>query len=299
MPIILLCTIVLILLLCLWFLPKGNLLYELLQLPIYWYGVSQVDTSQMKVTKHRYGKQRRQYFYFCQPLNQPTTKKNVVVYFHGGAWAFGAPWQFIANAQQLVHEGYCVFMPSYRRTPMYRFYDLRADITNTLIKIKEVMQTNQLEDKNFIFSGISAGGNLAALLTFDKKELKKVGVSSKQIAGAFFSGAPLDLDKMPWSIPLWLYAGGRNSSTYKAANPISYLKDYKEKIPILIIHGTKDGIVSYNNACCFSEELCKTQTECTQFYSIENGIHVDSTKWSYEDKELRKTLFAWLKTLEI
>lgn len=287
-----------LLFLCFWFIPKGNLLYELLRLPIYWYGVSQVDTSQMKVTKHRYGTQRRQYFYFCQPLNQPSTKKNVVVYFHGGGWAFGAPWQFMANAKQLVHQGYCVFMPSYRRIPMYSFYDLRADITNTLIHIKKLLQANQLEDKKFIFGGISAGGNLAALLSFDKKELKKAGVSSQRISGAFFSGAPLDLNKMQWSIPLYLYAGNQNSDKFKAANPISFLQKNQEKIPVLIIHGTKDGIVEYENARYFSERLSQIQANMTQLYTIENGIHVDSTRWSYEDEDLRKTLFAWLKKLE-
>lgn len=286
-----------ILFICFWWIPKGNPIYELLRLPNYWYRVFKVDTSQMNITKYKYGKQRRQYFYCCEPLNGQTSKKNVVVYFHGGAWAFGAPWQFFANAQQLVHEGYCVFMPCYRRTPMYSYYDLREDITTTLKTITAVMQDKHMADKKIVLSGISAGANLAALLAFDRAELKKTGISREQISGAFFSGGPLALNKMKFSIPLWLYAGRPGSVKFKAANPINYLQA-DENLPVFIIHGTKDGIVEYGNAVHFANKLSEIQADLTEFYTIKEGIHVDATRWSYDDGDLRKALFDWLRRLE-
>ena len=297
MLVILFITPILLFFILLVIVPKGNILYELLQLPAYWLNVIQVDSKQMKVQRHSFGKNSRQYLLFCQPLDKKNTKNKLVIYFHGGGWAFGSPQHFIANAQQLVHQGYAVVMPAYRRTPWYSYYDIREDLTLTLKKVLDILQDHRMEKKNFIFAGMSAGGNLAALLAYNTQELEKTGIKKDQIKGAFYTGAPLDLTKMRPSIPLWLYAGNRNKQKFWDANPINYLQK-GEKMPVLIIHGLKDGIVEYDNVLSFAERLESIHPNIVQLHTIEEGGHLDAVRWSYQNNAVRKTLFKWLEQLE-
>lgn len=277
--------------------PKGNLLYELLQMPGYWINMIQVNTRQMKVQRYKFGKNRRQYLLFCQPLDKKNSKNNIILYFHGGGWAFGSPQHFIANAQQLVHQGYYVIMPAYRRTPWYSYYDIREDLTLTLKKTLEIMKEYRIENKNFIFGGMSAGGNLAALMSYNPEELAKCGISKTRVKGGFYTGAPLDLSKMRPSIPLWLYAGRRSSQKFRDANPINHI-DKGEDMPVLIIHGLKDGIVEYDNVLSFAEKLNQIHPKIVKIHTVEDGGHLDAVRWSYQNNEVRKALFKWLEERE-
>jgi len=277
--------------------PKGNALHEILHLLPWWYRILKIPVDNQLETKHLFGRHWRQYFLFFQPKNKKSTKGNVIVYFHGGGWQFGSPERLRANAQVLVNEGYCVFMPSYRRLPFYDYFDIREDISTALSKILEVMKKNGLAEKKIILGGMSAGGNLAALLFYDHQNLEAAGFSPNLFSGIFLLGAPLDLERMRPSPSLYFYAGNRKRKQFQLANPISYLRqaDYP---PALIIQGTTDGFVEYEVAVSFFEKLEKINPGNSSFFELEKRSHLEVAAWVFENNETRKTLFNWLEAVE-
>jgi len=74
--------------------PKGNLLHEILHLPIYNWKMQMTPIKNISVEKIPFGKHRRQYLLFIEPDNRPVDKDKVIVYYHGGGWMFGNPKQF-------------------------------------------------------------------------------------------------------------------------------------------------------------------------------------------------------------
>jgi acetyl esterase/lipase len=251
----------------------------------------------MITEKHRFGKHRRQYVLFFQPVNRKTNKKNVIIYYHGGGWRSGSPELLRSNAQVFVNLGYCVFMPSYRRTPFNAYPEIREDLSMSLQKIVDVMKINGLDDKKIILGGMSAGGNLAALMFYDRNQLLDIGLSQELFSGLMLFGAPLDLELMKDTFVLRDFAGKRGQKTFQRANPISYLKG-DENIPVMCVHGTHDGLVPYSGALSFKEKLINFNYKNLTFITLKKASHLETAYWSIENNYIRKIIIKWLTQRE-
>lgn len=280
-----------------WVIPKKTNLFELLRIPIFLFRSITSERKNMIAEKHRFGKHRRQYVLFFQPLNRKTDKKNVIVYYHGGGWRSGSPELLKSNAQFLVNMGYCVFMPSYRRTPFNSFPEIRDDLSQSLKKVVNIMKNHSLQDKKIILGGMSAGGNLVALKLYDRNELAKLGFSQQIFGGIMLFGAPLDLEKMKDTFVLRDFAGHRDSKTFQQANPINHLQN-DESIPVLCVHGTHDGLVPYANAKSFKNKLSKINENILTFVSVEKASHLETATWAIENNYIRKVIVEWLSKRE-
>ena len=278
-----------------WFVPKGRLIHELLRLPQYQYFAQTRPRDNMDIEKHFFGSHRRQYLLHCTPKNGATQNK-VVIYYHGGGWSLGTPEMFRINAQFFVNQGYEVFMPSYRRIPQYRYPAIRSDLSSALKKIKEIMETRGIGDQKIILGGMSAGGNLVALMCYDRSALATLGYSQDMFAGLLLCGAPLNLNQMSPSPVLWAYAGSQSSPTFQQANPIEHLSS-EESIPVLCLHGKKDGLVQYPSAASFIKKIKTIQSNNVEMITIKEGTHLDVGSWNFHDNELRRQLTAWLERL--
>jgi len=142
---------------------------------------------------------------------------------------------------------------------------------------------------------MSSGGNLAALLLLDQSLLLDTGFTPAAFAGALLCGAPVNLEGMTSSFVLAKYAGKRTDSSFKKASPIYHLPTTLDK-PILIIHGTNDGLVNYHGTAEFVNKLTSINKSQTDFYTIPNGSHLKAVSWAYEDNEVRKKIINWLFT---
>lgn len=276
--------------------PKANNLHEILHIPIVI--VSNLLTSKKNLITHkiRFGKKWRQYFLLHLPKHQEVTKDHIVLFFHGGGWMAGNPELIQSEAQILANHGYASIFSNYRKAPWVSYYGMREDITLCLQKIEEIKKEFNLDGKKIIIGGMSAGANLAALLAFQDEELKKINFDPNLISGLLLCGPPIDLSRMPWSIPLYLFAGNKGSEKFKKANPInSFNKNHQ--FPILLIHGNKDGLVSYNNTLSFMEKTKRFPDCSIRLHTLENGTHMQTAEWGHKDGEVRKVIFDWLKEL--
>ena len=256
-----------------------------------------VITSSRKVEPHQkyfYGKQNKQYLCWFEP--KEGAKDTLIIFFHGGAWTFGSPEMFSNRARLFIKKGYRVVMPAHRKLPKFSYSHIREDLILLMQKIKALMKEKGLKKRKIILSGMSSGGNLAALLLLENTLLKETGFEPADFIGAFFCAAPLNLAGMTDSFVLDMYAGKKDSETFRLASPINHLSD-GFSTPVLIIHGTEDGIVRFESTLDFVEKLKQINPDILNFYTISKGSHLDAVGWAYKNNTLRKVILDWLEKI--
>lgn len=278
-------------------LPKGNPVHELLNLPSYWLGLSRIDISSMQTRKIHYGDHHRQYFLLVPPPVEVPLQDKVIVYFHGGGWKFGKPEQFKPSVKAFHDAGYPVVLPSLRRTPYSNYFDMREDLNRLLLSIRALQQEQNWTASRLVLGGMSAGGNLAALLCFDHHQLEQLNISPALFAGLLVLGAPLDLKKMPDSLLLRAFAGPRDSEQFRLASPLEHWQDHYPTTPVFCVHGQCDGLVAYESAQTFVKKLEAIQPEKIRFVSSRYGTHLDAAAWGHSNEELKREILSWLKKL--
>ena len=276
--------------------PKGNPLHEIFHLIPYHLKSSLIALDDLVEEKHAFGKHSRQYFLYFHPKKDAPKRKQFIIYFHGGGWQFGKPELFRANAKVFTDQGYPIFCMSHRRIPFYDFQDMREDLTTGLRAVLNWRKKQNLPNENILLGGMSSGAHLAAMLLYDRKALEKIGLSQKIFSGIFVCGAPLDLSKMRKSFTLKYLKGNPKQSNYKSPNPIDYLQK-EEQIPMLAIHGTKDGLVEYAAGKSFYDKLKSINPKLIQLHTIPNGTHLNAVNWVLENDTIRKLILNWISTL--
>lgn len=277
--------------------PKGNPIHEIINLPSYWLGLSRVDTSGMQEHKIYYGDHHRQYFIHIPPPARVKIKNMIVVYFHGGGWKFGKPERFKSSIKAFHDAGYPVILPSVRRTPHFNYFDMREDLNHLVLKVRELQYDHGWENKRLVLGGMSAGGNLAALLCFDHQQLNKIDLSPSLFAGLLVLGAPLDLEHMEDSLLLRAYAGTRESERFRLANPAAHWRQHQPVTPVFCVHGQCDGLVAYQSALAFVRTFEDIQPEKIQFVSSKSGTHLEAAAWGHTNADLKREILSWLKKL--
>ena len=276
--------------------PKGNLLHELLHLPNFWWNLSKLDTTKLQSTRLNYGDHSRQYFLFIPPAAKQENPKRLIVYFHGGGWAFGKPENFKGSILPFHEAGYPVIMPSVRRTPFYNCFDIRKDLNQLLLSILAFQKQQGWQHQKLIVGGMSSGGNLAALLCFDRRALAKIQQDQALFAGLLAVGAPLEINKMFYSPVLYAFAGLRGSQQFKLANPVEHLAQ-SDPISVLAVHGDRDGMVSYQSALAFNQRLTERHPDKLQFVALPKGTHLEAASWGHQNDALSGEIMSWLRKL--
>lgn len=274
--------------------PKGTNLHEIIRLPYYNYKAQTARKDEMLMEKHSFGDHHQQYFMLFLPKNGNVTQDQVIVYFHGGGWTFGSPMMFRCNAQFFVDRGYAVVMPTYRRLPFFRAPDMLEDAALALKKTSTVLASKDLGHKKIILGGLSSGGHLAGLLAYDENIWSNLKISRDRLAGIMLLAAPLDFSSMAPTPVLWRLAGRKGSDFSKRASPVTYVNQGDEK-PVLIVHGTKDGLVNYKGSISFLE---KRGAQSLVFHTIKNGTHLDAGYWVFEEGDTREAVLKWLAEIQ-
>ena len=282
----------LLLLAAYWFFPKGNPVHEGLHLLDFWVPIWRSSVKDLPVEKISYGLHRQQYFLWIPPPD-PGACRLFVLYFHGGGWQFARPKGFRAQAKVLRAQGYGVILASYRKIPFHHAGHLREDLDLLIVRVERRLEETGQASLPLVVGGMSAGGHLAAWLFCQQEELRRLGIRPSRLAGLFAFGAPLDLAAMPWSPPLFLLAGRRDSERFRKANPVTHLK-YPDDRPVLLFHGTKDGLVPYRVAVSFFEKL-KPLNPNAQLITLRGQTHIQTAGWSHGNEEVRRRLLEWLE----
>lgn len=174
--------------------------------------------------------------------------KPLLVMIHGGSWEGGDLEQLANVNRYFAARGLHVAALSYRLSPEHTYPTHAQDIQLALEWLIEHAETYGYDAQHILLAGRSAGGHLA-LLTGMKANIPN-------IRGIISFYAPTDLHwswehpSSPWIMDspriLRAFLGGSPEEVpqqYEDASPILHVSS--ENPPVLLIHGTRDELVSY------------------------------------------------------
>lgn len=207
----------------------------------------------------------------------------LVIWIHGGGWRNGAKGAG-GPAIGLLKQGFAVAAINYRLSGNAPFPAQIEDCKAAIRYLRANAHKYGFDPEQFGVWGSSAGGHLVALLgtSGDVKTLEgDVGdhddVSSRVQAVCDWYG-PTDLLQMGGShnnadSPESLLIGGpiqTNKEKVARANPITYVS--ADDPPFLIMHGTSDTVVRYNQSELLKTALKKAGVEC-QLVPLDGAGH--------------------------
>jgi acetyl esterase/lipase len=240
-----------------------------------------------------------------QPTKKVYDNTPVVFFIHGGAWIGGRKesinmTRFGEAVNMLRESGYTVITPSYTLAEEGRspFPDCVNDVTDAVEWTRINADKYGFDVDNFGIIGESAGGHIAMMNAFPdsvsfNRKYRKVDFTylidvygPTKLEGIYHSKLADSLDVILTKLPETIsskfnmanYLFGfdpkgdttRANAIMKLYSPINYVT--KNVPPVLIIHGTADIVVPFEQSLLLIEKLCRVNAK-TEFHSLENVNH--------------------------
>jgi acetyl esterase/lipase len=215
-----------------------------------------------------------------------------VVFVHGGAWLHGDPSQAAGNALHFARRGIATVSISYRLAPAHRFPAPVDDVRRGLRWVRAHAAELGVDPQRIALLGLSAGAHLTMMahvaralpeLTPDlPAELAGV---AEDVRAVIVHYGPFDLTRsrpFPDGIdPAGELLGPRRSDErwVHLASPVRHAAHVSA--PVLLIHGTKDTVVSYRESVRMHEALTAAGKPA-EILLLEGAPHAFQTEWRGE-----------------
>ncbi len=235
-----------------------------------------------------YGDDELQTFDIVMPGKN--ANRGVIVMIHGGAWTDGGKGEFENIKIDFYKHGFTFAKIDYRfALNGLAMDDLLEDVTAALAGIKQTAAEKGIGLENAMLGGISAGGQMALLYSYSRREEAPLSVKccvgmsavSDMTAESVWIGNPLDeyqsaKNKMV-KIGSRLCGLDFDESNFEEAIPylekISPLAYAENAVPTILAHGVADDIIPYDIAVSMYNALNANGIECP-FVSFTNSGHM-------------------------
>lgn len=168
-------------------------------------------------------------------------KHPVVVWLHGGGWAFGNKSSIQEKPAMMVDHGYAFVSVNYRFVPDATVEQIASDVAKAIRWVHDNGAKYGIDNKRIFVAGHSAGAHLSALVCTDGKYLKAAGMSLADIKGCI----PVDtavydvkrhMDGPPPLMFLYINAFTTDEKTQRQLSPITHVAKEKGIPPFLLLH---------------------------------------------------------------
>ncbi len=218
----------------------------------------------------------------------PTKKYPVVFNVYGEPWGQTATnsWSSLYNIL-LTQQGYCVINIDNRGTPCLKGAEWRKSIYRKIGLLnasdqaeatKQIRQWDFIDEDRISVWGWSGGGSMTLNLLFQYPEIYQTGISVAPVAWQLYYD----------NIYQERYMGlpQENEEDFIKGSPLTYAKDLKGNL--LLIHGTADDNVHYQNSEALINELVK-HNKMFSLMSYPNRSH-----GIYEGANTRRHLYTMM-----
>lgn len=216
---------------------------------------------------------------------------------HGGGWVAGDKQQYITYIfQPLSDAGFAWFSINYRLAPQFHFPADADDVESAIRFVKANATKYKADRKRIALIGESAGGHLVSYVgARNRKDVRVTAVVSMYGIHDFVAAA-VAWKPLPHEL-LDLFGiaavNADTAATLIQASPVVYIS--KEMPPYLLMHGSKDEDVPYEQSVEMCEKMKKVDARC-DLITIEGAPH-GMDHWEPHPEWLwyKKALVDWLK----
>ena len=174
----------------------------------------------------------------------------LVVFFHGGGWHSGDPYDYRWVARALAEKGYATALVGYRLNRSGRFPAMLQDSAAGTRWALGHAAEHAIDPTRVVLMGHSAGAYNASMLTLDRQWLGREGLPEGMVKGAVVLAGPSDF-----------YPFEKKSSINAMSHwprpqdtqPVNFVR--ADAPPMLLVHGTKDTVVRPRNAVILARTL--------------------------------------------
>jgi acetyl esterase/lipase len=189
-----------------------------------------------------YGPEPSQKLDIYVPANTKNKLMDVIVFFYGGRWTYGAKEDYRFVAATFVKEGFTVVIPDYRKYPQVRFPVFVEDGAKALTWTSDHIAEFHGDPTRVHVVGHSAGAHIGALLAADAHYLAKEG-KDRSLAIHDFAGLAGPYAFTPDEPDLEDMFGP--ASNYPSMQVPTFIDGTQP--PMLLLYGDKDRVVKYSN----------------------------------------------------
>ena len=216
---------------------------------------------------------------------------------HGGGWVGGDKQQYITYIfQPLSDAGFAWFSINYRLAPQFRFPADADDVASAIQFVKANAAKYKVDPKRIALIGESAGGHLVSYVGARNRPDSRVAAVVSMYGVHDFVAAAVQWKPLPHEL---LDLFGITAVTAETApelikaSPVVYIS--KEMPPFLLMHGSKDEDVPYEQSVEMCDKMKKAGAHC-DLITIEGAPH-GMDHWESHGEWLwyKKALVEWLK----
>ena len=189
---------------------------------------------------------------------QASDKRPAIVFFFGGGWSGGHPKQFYQQADFFAEQGFVCFSAEYRVRSRNRTtpFECVKDGKSAIRWVREHAAELGVDPNRIVASGGSAGGHVAAC----------TGV----IEGCEEAGEKLEISSIPNAMILFnpvldTTEKGYGAKRFKPEQKTDLSPCHQVRkgiVPTLLLHGTADKAVPFENAERFARLMKEAGNEC-------------------------------------
>jgi acetyl esterase len=216
----------------------------------------------------------------------------VCILVHGGGWTKGDKARLVKPLfEPLGKAGYAWVSINYRLAPAHKYPASVEDVETAIRWVKAHAAQYHLDVLRIALIGESAGGHLVALAGTRAQD-------DTRVAAVVPFYAPTNLVSEgdgPLNPTLAAYFGvtQNNDDTRKLLHEASPLTHVHPGLPpFLLVHGTADQLVDYDQSIKFQAALRAAHVPC-ELITVKDGRH-GMANWAKLDSGYEKQVIAWL-----
>ncbi len=216
-----------------------------------------------------YGPEPSQKLDMYVPVNPKDKQLDVIVFFYGGRWTYGAKEDYRFVAATFTQQGFIVVIPDYRKYPQVRFPAFVEDGAKALGWVIDHIAERHGNPARIHVVGHSAGAHIGALLATDSQYLAKEG-KDRSLAIHDFAGLAGPYAFTPDEPDLEDMFGP--PSNYPSMQVPTFIDGTQP--PMLLLYGDKDHAVKYANLQKLEQRI-KQRGGCVRSRIYPNADHTD------------------------
>ncbi|MCL2125622.1 MAG: alpha/beta hydrolase [Oscillospiraceae bacterium] len=219
----------------------------------------------------------------------PKKKRPLIVYIPGSAWHRQMVYITLPRMIRIAERGWAVAIVQYRPSEVTGFPAQIEDAKSAIRFMRKNAEEYCIDPDRVVLWGDSSGGHTAvmAAITGD-------GLLDNGLYGEFSSAVncvvdwfgPSDVSKMGYYPSTMDHGGADSPEGYllgcvdvmenidlaEKASPMYYLDNGKKAPPIIIMHGSSDEVVPFNQSCMLYEKLIELGM-VVEMYKLEGAHH--------------------------